>query len=240
MGGDVSQRAIPPRTKEGQRPKAKGQRPKAKGQRPKVRHRSRRCQLIFKNPRRPVRSRPLLSLSFHPCHSRHPPLSFPTAIPVIPDIFNRESTVLSLPIIRSARSFPPAPPLDSRSPWIPVEDGFPLKTGGNDKRGTGGNDRRGLPGMTEGVLRESRDLVHERGPKASPPSPRPSPARGEGEKPGAMRWRSYGRAHEKKANDHRVRAYFNAWRSWKQALEDAVSAFPCLNNRISFQSYVLA
>ena len=36
--------------------------------------------------------------------------------------------------------------------------------------------------MTEGVLRESSILIHDRGTEVSPPSPPPSPARGEGVK----------------------------------------------------------
>ena len=51
---------------------------------------------------------------------------------VMPDGGYRASSVFSLLVILL--------------PWIPVEDGFPLKTCGND--------RGGLAGMTEGALRE--------------------------------------------------------------------------------------
>ena len=46
----------------------------------------------------------------------------------MPDGCYRASSILSLPIILP--------------PWIPVEDGFPLKTCGNDRKGPCGNDRR--------------------------------------------------------------------------------------------------
>ena len=58
---------------------------------------------------------------------------FPTpAPPVIPDIFNRESSGLSFSR-HPVRTVIPVPILVSRFPWIPVEDGFPLKTCGNDR-----------------------------------------------------------------------------------------------------------
>ena len=60
---------------------------------------------------------------------------------VIPDVFNRESRAFSM----------------QRRTNEGTEEkntGFPLKTGGNDRRGTGGNDKGGPAGMTEGDRRE--------------------------------------------------------------------------------------
>ena len=53
---------------------------------------------------------------------------------VMPDGCYRASSILSLPIILP--------------PWIPVEDGFPLKTCGNDRRGACGNDADGTASLS--------------------------------------------------------------------------------------------
>ena len=56
---------------------------------------------------------------------------------VIPDVFNRESRAFSM----------------QRRTNEGTEEkntGFPLKTGGKDRRGTGGKDRRGTGGKDKG------------------------------------------------------------------------------------------
>ena len=66
---------------------------------------------------------PSLQPPSHLCHARTiPPLSFPrNPTPVIPDIFNRESSALSLP----PHPLHPTPP--ASTPALPTPPGFPLK-----------------------------------------------------------------------------------------------------------------
>ena len=64
--------------------------------------------------------------------------AFPSDIPsVIPNVFNRESRIFS------KQGY-------MKEGTRENDAGFPLKTCGNDRRGTGGHDQRGTPaGMTE-------------------------------------------------------------------------------------------
>ena len=62
--------------------------------------------------------------------------------PVMPDGFYRASSVLSSPASRT--------PCHARPPWISSEDGFPLKTCGNDRRGNGKDGRGRLRAGREG------------------------------------------------------------------------------------------
>ena len=57
---------------------------------------------------------------------------------VMPDSGNRAPSILFLPVILP--------------PWIPIEDGFPLKTCGNNRRGPAGRTDGGLAGRTEGAF----------------------------------------------------------------------------------------
>ena len=67
---------------------------------------------------------------------------------VMPDGFYRASSVLSSPASRT--------PCHARPPWISSEDGFPLKTCGNDRRGNGKDGRETTEGRGRGSGNDRR------------------------------------------------------------------------------------